>query len=530
LSLPRVLPLGSAGFSVELGDTLDDATNARVRALDRELALRPFPGFVEAVPTLRSLLVLYDERTVRPLAVARELVARLGARDVAPRPERLHEVPTLYGGDAGPDLATLAGARGIAERVLVQLHASCEYTAFMLGFKPGFAYLGLLPPRLECARYATPRVRVPAGSVGLAGRQTGIYPVASPGGWQLIGRTSLRLFDPFRAEPALIAPGDRVRFRPVAELDAPETQTPPPHPRAAPVALVREPGLLTTVQDAGRSGHRRLGVSGAGPLDRPAHVAANRAVGNASGAAALECTVSGPVLEFLAPVRFAVTGANLVALLERADLGAWPVPLGAGILARPGNVLRFAGRRAGCRAYVALQGGIDVPAVLGSLATDLQSGFGGLSGRALRAGDELAVARATGFAAFAESAAAAPHATCATVRVVLGPQADHFAASTIARFLSDRLRVGATSDRVGCRLEGEPLRHLGPAEILSDGMLPGSIQVPPDGQPIVMLHDGPTTGGYPKIATVLTADLPLLAQLVPGEGEVRFEAVRVEDL
>ena len=117
-----------------------------------------------------------------------------------------------------------------------------------------------------------------------------------------------------------------------------------------------------------------------------------------------------------------------------------------------------------------------------------------------------------------------------TVRVVLGPQADYFAASTVARFLASRFRLGATSDRVGCRLEGEPLRHQGPVEILSDGMLPGSIQVPPDGQPIVMLHDGPTTGGYPKIATVITADLPLLAQLVPGEGEVRFEQVKLEDL
>jgi allophanate hydrolase subunit 2 len=116
------------------------------------------------------------------------------------------------------------------------------------------------------------------------------------------------------------------------------------------------------------------------------------------------------------------------------------------------------------------------------------------------------------------------------VRVVPGPQAEHFDATTLARFLEDRFRVAATSDRVGCRLLGEPLRHLGPAEILSDGMVPGSIQVPPDGQPIVMLNDGPTTGGYPKIATVITADLPLLAQLVPGEGELRFEAVRLEDL
>ena len=289
-----MLPLGNAGWSVELGDTLDEATNARVRALDRELAVRPFAGFVEAVPTLRSLLVLYDERLARPAAVGRELALRSAARERAPTTGRLHEVPTLYGGEAGPDLAPLARERGISESELVRLHASSEYTAFMLGFKPGFAYLGLVPPQLECARHETPRVRVPAGSVGLAGRQTGIYPVTSPGGWQLVGRTALRLFDPFREEPALFAPGDRVRFTPVDELPEPESGPPQPYASAVPVVLVREPGLLTSVQDAGRSGRRRLGVSGAGPLDKAAHAAANRAVGNAPEAATLECTASGP--------------------------------------------------------------------------------------------------------------------------------------------------------------------------------------------------------------------------------------------
>lgn len=529
MSAPRILPLGDAGFSVELGDTLDAETNARVRALDRALAERAFPGLVECVPTLRSLLVLYDARAARPAQVARELQGRLAGEPAPASSGRLHEIPTLYGGEAGPDLAPLARERGLAEEQLVRLHGSREYTAFMLGFKPGFAYLGLLAPELACARHATPRVRVPAGSVGLAGLQTGVYPVASAGGWQLVGRTSLTLFDPFRAEPALVAPGDRVRFRPVAELAEPAPRPAPTHSPARPVAVVREPGLLTSVQDAGRTGHRRVGVSGAGPLDAPAHAAANRAVGNEDAAAALECTVAGPTLEFLAPVRFCVAGADLGAVLERADLGeAWPLPLGARVLARPGNVLRFTARRAGCRAYVAFEGGIDVPDVLGSRATDLQSGFGGLAGRALQAADRIGVGRGVGRSP--RDSAPVACATSVTVHAVAGPQADHFDAATLARFFSERFTLAATSDRVGGRLVGEPLRHAGPGEILSDGMVPGSIQVPPDGRPIVMLADGPTTGGYPKIATVIAADLPLLAQLVPGEGQVRFEQVRLEDL
>jgi KipI family sensor histidine kinase inhibitor len=528
LSYPRVLPAGDGAVTVEMGDRLSPSTNARVLSLDADLAAAPFEGFREAVPAHRSLLVLFDPAAARFGAVAANLLARARRGAKAPATGRRHEFPTAYGGNDGPDLEALAREKGVAEKEVARRHSSSEYTVFMLGFTPGFGYLGLLPEGLECARRPTPRVRVPAGSVGLAGRQTAIYPVASPGGWQLIGRTSRRLFDPFREEPALLAPGDRVRFVPVAEVPPPEPPREAPMPSGTPVVEVLDPGLLTTVQDGGRPRYRRMGVSGAGPMDACAHAAANRGVGNPQGAAALECTVVGPSLRFLAPLHFAVAGGDLGAILERTDLGPWPVPAGAYVLARPGNVLRFTGRRSGCRAYVALRGGIDVPVVLGSRSTDLQSSFDGFAGRALRPGDRLAVTH--GAASSPVEALPARHSASVTVRVVLGPQADYFATEAIARFLADPWRIGATSDRVGCRLEGEPLRHLGEAEILSDGMVPGSIQVPPDGRPIVMAAEGPPTGGYPKIATVVTADLPLLGQLVPGEGELRFAAVRAEDL
>jgi len=530
LTFPRALPVGDTALALELGDALDPRTSARVRALDLALAGAPFDGFRESVPTHRSLLVLYDATVARLSSVARTLLSLAASPAPAPPPGRLHEIPVVYGGEDGPDLGPLAAARGLAERDVVRLHSQTEYTAFMLGFTPGFPYLGMLPEALECPRRATPRVRVPAGSVAIAGRQTGIYPVASPGGWHVLGRTSRRLFDPLRGEPALVAPGDRVRFVPVKELPPAEPALPAPLPSATAGVEVLEAGLLTTVQDAGRAGHRRLGVSGAGPMDARAHAAANRAVGNPPQAAALECTVAGPALAFRAPLHFAVTGADLGAVLERADLGPWPVPLGAGVLARPGNVLRFPRARSGCRAYVALQGGIDVPVVLGSRATDLATGFGGLAGRALASSDRLGVSPAADETACPRESRPEPSARSVSVRVVLGPQADHFDARALASFLAGTWRVSATSDRVGCRLEREPLRHAGPAEILSDGMVFGSIQVPPDFQPIVMMADGPTTGGYPKIATVVTGDLPLLAQLVPGEGEVRFEAVPIGDL
>jgi KipI family sensor histidine kinase inhibitor len=526
LTYPRVLAVGDAAVTVELGKEIDSGVAARVRALDRAVLREPFPGFREAVPTYRSLLVTYDPARLRFADVRAHLLERAEALGEAAEPGRLHRIPVLYGGEGGPDLAEVARALRLSEEEVVARHSSVEYTAFMLGFRPGFAYLGPLPESLALSRLSTPRVRVPAGSVGIAGRQTGIYPVVSPGGWRLLGRTAVRPYDPSRDPPSLLAPGDRVRFDPVEAL--PEAEGGPPLASTGPHALeVLEPGLLTTVQDLGRRGQLRFGVTPGGPADADAHRAANERLGNDEDAAALECTMAGPSLRFLRVMRFAIAGADLGAVLRRADLGDWPVPLGTAVLARPDNVLTFTGRRAGARAYVAFAGGIEVPLVGGSRATDLAGGFGGIEGRALRGGDVLRIGLPR------EPPATSgppwePPAARVVLRAVLGPQYDLFPAGEVERFLRETFRVGPTSDRTGCRLEG-PRLAARESEITSDGMVAGSVQVPPDGKPIVMLADAPTTGGYPKIATVVTADLGKLAQLVPGEGELRFSAVSVAD-
>jgi KipI family sensor histidine kinase inhibitor len=529
-SVRGIRPVGDAALTVELGDTIDPVLNARVRSLDERLHADPPPGLVETVPTFRSLLVLYDADRVSFADMA-AAVARFvpSLAEVSAPPGRRHVIATRYGGEDGPDLAAVASRCGLSEAEVVELHAGRDYVAFMLGFTPGFAYLGLTPEALETPRLATPRLRIPAGSVGIAGRQTAIYPSASPGGWSLIGRTSARPFDPHREPPALILPGDAVRFAAVAELeDVPAPSSTAADP-AHPAIRVIEAGLLTTVQDVRRVGLRRLGVSGGGAADAEALARANAAVGNAPGAAGIECTVSGPALAFLAGAHFAVAGADLGAVLERADLGSWPVPPEAAVRARPGNVLRFEARLSGCRAYVAVAGGIDVPLVLGSRSTDMAAGIGGIGGRPLRAGDVVGA----GTARLGQPTAGArePHAPSgvATVRVVMGPQDHLFAADARQRFLSETWEVAAGSDRVGCRLDGPPVRPEGPAEIVSDGMVPGCVQVAADGKPMVMLADGPTTGGYPKIATVISADVGRVAQLVPGEGRVRFTAVTIEE-
>ncbi len=522
MSAPRLLPVGDGALSFELGSAWDPALAARVRALVRSLRLRPIAGVREAVPTVRALLVSFDPAVQTPETLGRELRARAAERERTEHPGALHVLPVRYGGENGEDLPAVAEACGLRPEGVVALHTGREYLALMLGFTPGFAYLGPLPgPLASLPRRPSPRPRVPAGSVGLAAGQTAVYPIASPGGWHLIGRTGVRLFDPRAEAPARIAAGDRVRF--VATDEAPrETPVGDAEGTAgAPGLEVLEPGLLTTVQDLGRPGHRRHGVAAAGAMDPSALVAANRLVGNRPDDAGLECVGPGLALRFLVPTVFALAGADLGATLERSDLGRWEAPAGRAVRARPGNVLRLERRKDGLRAWLAFAGGLAVETVLGARATDLGGGFGGLRGRALRAGDRLPLGPSIGPATL-DRWEAAPSAGPVTLRIVPGPQDDHFGPAAHAVLLEAEWEVDGASDRVGCRLRGPVVRHARASEIVSDGMLPGCVQVPPSGQPIVMGPDAPTTGGYPKIATVVTSDLPRLAQLVPGESRVRF--------
>ena len=223
----RLSPLGDRALLVHVGSTIDEATHRRVRAVCALLAARGIPGVVELVPSYAAVAVHYDPALVRPAATTRSdspyhaLVSTVTAalaelREEEAPPPRLVELPVCYGGAHGPDLEDLARRHGLSPDEVVAIHTSGDYLVYMLGFAPGFAYLGGLPSSLITPRRPEPRTVVPAGSVGIGGSQTGVYPLAMPGGWQLIGRTPLRLFDPERTPPALLDVGDHVRFRALA--------------------------------------------------------------------------------------------------------------------------------------------------------------------------------------------------------------------------------------------------------------------------------------------------------------------------
>lgn len=217
---PKFLPAGDAALVVELGDAISPEINRKARSLSLALEKGGIPGVFDFLPTYRSVLVFYDPLALSPAALQDALTRLLQSpgEDADSAPQAIH-IPVLYGGDMGPDIGFVAQNAGISEREVVRIHSGGRYLVYMMGFSPGFAYLGGLDPRLATPRLQSPRAEIPAGAVGIADAQTGVYPVASPGGWQLIGRTPLKLFDPDRSPPALLAAGDYVRFVPLDDAD-----------------------------------------------------------------------------------------------------------------------------------------------------------------------------------------------------------------------------------------------------------------------------------------------------------------------
>jgi antagonist of KipI len=280
---------------------------------------------------------------------------------------------------------------------------------------------------------------------------------------------------------------------------------------------VIRPGMLTTIQDLGRWGRQHLGVPVAGPMDWFSHRLANLLLGNHEDDAALEITLMGPELEADDEIACVVTGAEF-----EVTAGSRRTRLGEPFRVAAGERLKFGTRISGARAVLAVQGGVQVPRVLGSRSTSLISRVGPFGGRALRPGDVLPVSRSRPLAARAPVRPLSLPLSGARVRVMLGPHDRRFSGRALEVFSASRFVVTPESNRMGYRLDGPRLEHSGTADMLSDATPIGSVQVPASGHPILLMADRQTTGGYPKIATVISADLPLAGQLAPGDW-IEFE-------
>ncbi|HTJ77568.1 MAG TPA: 5-oxoprolinase subunit PxpB [Rariglobus sp.] len=519
----QLTPLGDGAIHISFTSKTDIAALEKATGIAQALAEALLPGVTDIVPAYATITVHYDPARV-PVGAGspsdRIMVliegAAAAARTRKNKGGRELVVPVCYGGDHGPDLAEVAKHAKLKEAEVIKLHSATTYRVAALGFSPGFPYLLGLPPKLHMPRRPTPRTEVPAGSVGIGSTQTGVYPLATPGGWSLIGRTSLRLFRPEEESlPTLLSPGDTVKFKPITEKEwnkevaAPKATAFPKPSKQACVIEVLKPGVLTTVQDLGRPGWQNLGIPVGGAMDRRSARIANLLLGNAEDEPVLEAALIGPEIKFLRDTWIAVTGATV------EGVAGWrPLKVTAGQIL---SLMRLVG---GARVYLAVAGGFEIPRVLGGAGTLLRAAIGGVEGRALQTGDRLA-ARQSVMAGTTEGwSAAMEFRVSATdeisVRFVRGLQWDWFSAVSRQVFSTKSFRLTSRSDRMGLRLDGHVLKLKESRELVSEGVGFGSVQVPLDGHPIVLMADRQTLGGYPKIAHVISVDLPRLAQARAG--------------
>lgn len=527
----RFMPAGDTALLVELEDL------PGTMALYRALQAQPIPGVQELVPAARTLLVHYRPSAISPadliaLLVERQATAaQQGPADAAPG--RLVEIPVHYNGEDLPEVAELLG---ISIQEVIARHTAQPWQAAFAGFAPGFVYLASGHPCFLLPRRQSPRTQVPAGSVALAGDFSAVYPSASPGGWQLIGITDIPMWDLQRPEPAFIQPGFRVQFIDAgavrAHVSLPAAQpepAPPSEPDTTPPVIeFIKAGFQTLVQDGGRHGMAGLGISPSGALDASAMREANRRVGNPIDSPVLEVLLGGVQLRSHGATVLAVTGADTLLTLRSPDGRDWPLDSHEAVELEDGDILVLETVQAGLRNYIAVRGGWGVEPVLGSCATDTLARIGP---PAIKTGQRLGVGRAIAPERLGAAHKTKPGASrpglpepgdTVILDVILGPRADWFTTEALQRFSSQLWRVTPQSNRIGIRLEGaEPLTRSRHDELPSEGTVPGAIQVPINGQPVLFLADHPLTGGYPVIATVASHHLDLAAQ-IPIGCQIRF--------
>lgn len=507
--------LGDSAWLFKANGSSPERNLELILRLRRLLELNPIPEIVDTVSCFDTIAVQFnplDGQTVLDHLTSLNLDQVGNGTAVE---SKTVTIPVKYGGSNGPDLETLANARNLDQRDLIGLHRDAEYTVAAIGFSPGFPYLQGLHPKLHQPRHSSPR-KVPAGSVAIAGDQAGIYPFASQGGWHVIGRTDTTLFDPHREDPALLRPGDKVRFVETDSLK--KARSKPSRSKATGDSVtVIEPGAMSSIQDHGRWGHQELGVSHGGAADPVLSSVANRLVGNPDEAAVIECTMTGPVLRFDIDVRVAWVGWADETSGKPRDIKA-------------GTQIDLRGRMSHLRGYVAVSGGFDVPEILGSRATDLRAVFGGHQGRILQAGDTLPIGNANDAPVLRNWHVAWPRPTgnLIELRYLPGVQAKWFSDESRRLFSENFYEISPSSDRTGTRLKGPELLLKEHREMISQPVVAGSVQVPPDGQPIVLMSERQTIGGYPQIGHVISADVPGLARAWPGT-KVLFREVDLDE-
>ncbi|MBI0168489.1 5-oxoprolinase subunit PxpB [Bartonella sp. M0280] len=588
----RFLGVNNSAFLIELADleetlALFDRLQQEIRREEKDLqdqekfqSQEKLQAIVEIIPAARTLLIKFDP-SLSDENTLETKIAGLKLEKGQQKSGKLVEIPVVYDGE---DLDDVAALLKIDREEVIRRHVESHYQVAFCGFAPGFAYLTGGDPLFNVPRRASPRKSIPAGSVALAGKFGGVYPQPSPGGWQLIGRTNVKMFDLDRDPPSLLKPGDRVHFVDVTKdysvhsegvtsfsfsrNDEAGKSTPEranskalksnastkaaeanektslaktgghddngrsateatPKPQENAVFKLVTTLMPVTFQDRGRLYQSSQGLSPSGALDQKAMANANRLVGNSLEQPVLEFTYGNARIKALQPSVIAFTGANLPITIKSAQGKVFVFEKNIPLAIDEGDEIILGRPLAGFRSYMALRGGFKVEPVLKSASFDSLSNLGP---KPLSAGDNIFIANNSALRPVLlslDDPYVLPEAGDKVVLdVVMGPRTDWFTEQSIAMFLEKHWQVTPASNRIGIRLQSDTrLERSRSDELPSEGTVTGAIEVPANGEPVLFLRDRPVTGGYPVIANLVEDQIDLAAQ-IPIGASIRFRAVR----
>lgn len=526
-------------YLICFADKIDLGLTAIISSLNTSIKNTLAEHLLDSTPSYTTILVQFNLLTTSPLVVLKQLevlVDNLNSSISADK--KRHRLPVYYDASVAPDLQELAKAKGLTVAEVIKIHSEQVYQVCALGFSPGFAFLAEVDERIQMPRLATPRSKVNAGSVAIADKQTAVYPSDSPGGWNIIGHCPVPLFDMNKQPISEFSVGDEVEFYAVDEThyvrlmeqywgEGSQKPTSCLAPTSSDSYLeVLNPGMLTQIQDAGRFGQSEQGVSQGGYADNKSAGWANRLLGNDFNAPLLEITVGGLELRASVDVQLALTGADMQALIFNGQKQQVDSVQQQSFILKAGHSLKLAYSKSGLRAYLALKGGFVMTKSLGSCSTVSRNRIGGLNrdGKNLKQGDRLVIPSQQLSESYISHKVPALYAvkTQQITRIALieSYQAHLFTPQQKQFFYNNIYTVSNENDRMGMRLQG-PALELKSKGIVSEGIALGSVQIPADGVPIILLQDRQTLGGYPKIGCITRHDLSLLAQLSAG-AKIQF--------
>jgi len=556
----KIYALGDSALTIELGYTINENINHRVLAIAYYMRDLEIVGVLDIMSAYASVSVIYDICEIRKnyTSATRYLteqieLAILNCDFTVISQIKVVEIPVCYDVSLGIDLIEMSLEKKMSITDIIAAHTSKLYRVYLIGFLPGFPYMGIVDESIATPRKKSPRTKIEAGNVGIADAQTGIYPSDSPGGWNIIGKTPLKMFDAKKEYPVFLQPGDDVQFKQISleqfrelkeesEKTSEKLELSQPSPSTSILSVIKS-GTADSIQDLGRFGFQHLGINPTGVMDRIAAQTANFLVGNVADEAVLECHFPACSIVFHKSILIAISGGDFTPTLDEKE-----IKLNTPIYVQRGATLNFKKWKNGARTYIAVKNGFEIEKWLGSYSTNLKANAGGFNGRNLKKDDQIKVKSDSHdvglkmksekqddsffnfhFSIFPWHVEIDNLYAFEEIEILVGNDFETLTDDSQQKLFSNEFLITMRSDKMGYRLLSDPLIMKNEnRSLLSSGVTLGTMQLLPTGQIIILMSDHQTTGGYPKIGHVASASFAALAQ-TPINKKIRFKLINIEE-